>query len=265
MMALSMAAPGYAQNEDFPYPDLPDTLSRPEARAEYLITHYWDHYDFADTTLANKVAEQGFVNFLDLLPRFDSLTAVEGVERFVALAGEGGNATVRHYFRDLTRHYLAQRDSPMRHDSLYALFLSTASLSPLIDEAERERCAALARETLKNTIGTLASNFSYIDSEGRLTTLYDTEAKWTVVFFNDPDCERCRETDAQLRAHPLLSHPDVRLLDVHPDEQTEALYYLPSLPSLYLLDAHKKVVAKDVSVDALLSTLSRLLSSPQPQ
>ena len=38
-----------AQNA-FPYPALPDTLRSVEQRATYLSEHYWDNYQFADTT-----------------------------------------------------------------------------------------------------------------------------------------------------------------------------------------------------------------------
>ena len=53
----------------FPFPEIPATLTEPEARKSYLLTHYWDQFDFADTTLVNNrdVTEQGFVNFIALL------------------------------------------------------------------------------------------------------------------------------------------------------------------------------------------------------
>ena len=53
----------------FPFPTIPATLTEPEARKSYLLTHYWDQFDFADSTLVNNrdVTEQGFVNFIALL------------------------------------------------------------------------------------------------------------------------------------------------------------------------------------------------------
>ena len=49
----------------FPFPAIPSTLTEPEARKSYLLTHYWEQFDYADTTLVNNrdVTEQGFVNF----------------------------------------------------------------------------------------------------------------------------------------------------------------------------------------------------------
>ena len=59
---------GKAQSS-FPYPSIPDSLREPHQRAQYLVSHYWDCYDFADTTLLHiqEIAELGFVNFVDLM------------------------------------------------------------------------------------------------------------------------------------------------------------------------------------------------------
>ena len=53
----------------FPFPKIPATLTEAEARKAFLLTHYWDQFDFTDTTLVNNrdVTEQGFVNFIALL------------------------------------------------------------------------------------------------------------------------------------------------------------------------------------------------------
>ena len=57
------------QQAQFPFPEIPATLTEPEARKAWLLTHYWDKFSFADTTLVNNrdITEQGFVNFIALL------------------------------------------------------------------------------------------------------------------------------------------------------------------------------------------------------
>ena len=59
--------------QSFPYPAIPDTLRSVEQRAGYLSEHYWDNYNFADTLLlkSKEMTEQGFVNFIDILNRFN--------------------------------------------------------------------------------------------------------------------------------------------------------------------------------------------------
>ena len=64
--------------QSFPYPALPDTLRSVEQRAGYLSEHYWDNYNFADTLMlkSEEVTEQGFVNFIDILGRFNPAIAL---------------------------------------------------------------------------------------------------------------------------------------------------------------------------------------------
>ena len=72
------------QTDGFPYPTVPDTLRTAETRALYVMEHYWDRFNFADTTLMHRpeTTEQGFANFIDLLPRVAPSTATLGIKAF---------------------------------------------------------------------------------------------------------------------------------------------------------------------------------------
>lgn len=63
------------QNRSFVYPVMPDSLKSVEQRLNYLGLHYWDNFDFKDTLqLSNaNISEQGFVNFIDLIPHLPQL------------------------------------------------------------------------------------------------------------------------------------------------------------------------------------------------
>lgn len=56
LFCIGLASCSHAQNQKkeakkFRLPDVPVTLTAPEDRADYLSLHYWDHFDFADTSL----------------------------------------------------------------------------------------------------------------------------------------------------------------------------------------------------------------------
>ena len=53
----------------FVLPAIPDILTEPEARAAYLVEHYWDHTNFADTNYIHHpdIVEQAWVNYIDLM------------------------------------------------------------------------------------------------------------------------------------------------------------------------------------------------------
>ena len=91
--------------QSFPYPAIPDTLRNVEQRAGYLSEHYWDNYNFADTLLlkSKEVTEQGFVNFIDILNRFNLDNASKGVAH-KDIAQKGITR------KDITQQGIAQKD-----------------------------------------------------------------------------------------------------------------------------------------------------------
>lgn len=137
-MLVGALAPTKAQNS-FPYPALPDSLRSVEQRATYLSEHYWDNFNFSDTLeLANKeMAEQGFVNFIDILARFDQEIAQKGIAAFTAKAYQ--QKPSKEKFESLIEHYYENPESPMRNDRVYALFLEDMAKSPYFDVTEKER------------------------------------------------------------------------------------------------------------------------------
>ena len=77
-----------AQERSFVYPIIPDSLQTIEERANFLCEHYWDNFDFKDTLQLNdpNLAEQGFVNFIDLLPRLPQELAKQSIAAFASHA-----------------------------------------------------------------------------------------------------------------------------------------------------------------------------------
>ena len=110
------------EEEPFPFPDIPEVMTDPDERRSYLLQHYWDRYDFADTTLLQRdgVTEQGLVNYVALVgthpDRAEADGAVDGFCRKMA-AGEQS----RQVFASLLEKYLYDPMSPLRDDALYVM------------------------------------------------------------------------------------------------------------------------------------------------
>lgn len=273
------------QQAEFPYPAIPQTLRTPQERGAYLLKHYWDNFNFADTTLIHRpdITEQGFANFLDLLPRLDSTAAVTGVQAFADAAfAPGVPANVRTYFSTQTDHYLYDPNSPMHSDELYLLFGREMLRQTALDDATRERLAFRLKNVGKNMPGTPAADFDYIDRHGRRRTLYTTPGQYTLLYFNDPDCDNCHAVTRLLTADTLFTaNPRLTILAVYPDATTEEwqrhpqpfprtwidayspdgrittdlIYFIHAMPTLYLLDHNKRVILKDPSPEALKAYL----------
>ncbi len=244
------------QLNDFPYPSLPDTLKSVEQRAQYLSTHYWDNYDFADSLLIKNadVTEQGFVNFIDLLPRFSKEIAEAGIAAFCQKAF--GNEKAKEKFEDLIDHYYDDPRSPMRNDRVYLLFLTKMKENAAFDEAEKERLNFKIKSTDKNLPGDIALDFTFRDKGGKEHRLSEYKGQRVIIYFYDPECENCHRITEWLSHQTIPT--DIAFLNVLADDQLTTLYSIQATPTIFLLDKENRVMLKDCTAEELIATINSL-------
>lgn len=292
-----MAQQGTGSGEQFPYPAMPQTLTTVEQRSHYLMTHYWDNIDFADTLRLQSagVGEQGFVNFLDLLPRFPQ-SAQEALDIFTTKAF--AQEPSRKIFMAYTEQYLDDHGAPTRNDLTYEWLLRSAlrqdSIHSLganqaqdnnksqgfsLTEEERSRMGYKLKNISRNQVGQTATDFAFRDRQGGLHRISDYKGQPVVIFFYNPDCERCHYIVQGLKQEPKLK--DKTILAIYPadDQQlwqqtplelpanwtdgyseggeieAKQLYYIRSTPSIYLIDSEQRVVLKDTEPQRLLEQM----------
>lgn len=269
---------------EFPLPAVPDDLRDTDSRLAYVLEHFWDNFDFADTTLVNQtVAEQGISNFANLMQYAQGKVADDGMRCFVrhAMAGQW---QIDHYSK-LAEMYFYADGSPVRSDVVYANYLRRRlEDASSLDEAVCERFKFLLSAVDRNQPGTLAADFEYTDRTGNADRLYNVYSPFTVLFFHDPDCETCQSIFPIAINDAMLQRDGIRVLAVYPDSdldlwkkearqlpanwtdcrstlgdlRTSLTYYLPAMPSFYLLDAEKNVILKDVTLEQLDSMIAQL-------
>lgn len=260
--------------QSFPYPAIPDTLRNVEQRAGYLSEHYWDNYNFADTLLlkSKEVTEQGFVNFIDILNRFNLDNASKGVahkdiaqkgitRKGIAQKGIAcftrkafSNAAAKERFENLIEHYFEDQLSPVRNDRVYLIFLEEMKNSPCFDETEKERIAFKIKTTNKNLPGDIAINFNFKDENGKEHQLSDYKDQKVILYFYDPDCENCHEVSAWLKQQTIPA--DIKVLKMVADNHISYMYSLKNMPTIFLLDKENKVILKDCTAQELIENIS---------
>lgn len=270
--------------QSFPYPAIPDTLRSVEQRAGYLSEHYWDNYNFADTLLlkSKEVTEQGFVNFIDILNRFNLDNASKGVahkdiaqkgiarkditqkditQKGIAQKGIAcftrkafSNAAAKERFENLIEHYFEDQLSPVRNDRVYLMFLEEMKNSPCFDETEKERIAFKIKTTNKNLPGDIAINFKFKDENGKEHQLSDYKDQKVILYFYDPDCENCHEVSAWLKQQTIPA--DIKVLKMIADNHICYMYSLKNMPTIFLLDKENKVILKDCTAQELIENIS---------
>lgn len=282
------AAPGDTASAfgELPLPVVPDTLRVPSARAGYVAMHFWDALDFADTLRSRdeRFMEQNLVNFISLFPHAGREATAAAVAALMHRA-EADSAAYA-LLCGLAAKYLYERESPMRDEQSFSAFLAAMAASPVAGPAARSRASFLLDAISRNRPGTVAADFAYTRLDGRRTTLSQTPGRRTLLIFYDPDCDRCTGVIGRLAADTLLCRlvADGRLtvLAVYADgsestwRRTAAampagwtvgldtgeisrrnLYYMPEMPSLYLLDGDKTVILRDASEEEALRELGR--------
>lgn len=259
---------------------IPDSLKQPKDRAEYLVIHYWDNFNFSDTSYTHlpEVTEQAFANYIEILPHTEKEIAESSIKVLLGKATKEQTGTMYPYFYDLFKKYLYEPNSPLRNDEFYIPVVRYIINDSVSDEAEKERAKFQLTMMLKNRIGEQAADFSYTLLSGKTGILHQLNSDYTLLLFYNPDCHACEETIAGIKASlildELIQSKILTILSFYPDAdiaiwkkhlsdipkdwingydrelavQNKRLYDLKAIPLLYLLDSDKNVILKDTEL-----------------
>ena len=255
-----------------PYDDLTKIESREEY--EHYVAHFWDDFRFdigddVDRYSAEEVYS-AFAKYVMTIPapKADSLlrTLIHCAE---------ASRPVLDFFAEMTGEILYDPNSPLRNDEYYIPILEELAKSPLYDEYDRQIPQHTLHIVKQNRLGEVANDFRYTLPNGTQRSLHALDADYTILLFNNPGCEMCKEVIQEIehskRLSELSSKHRIVTLAIYPDEDIEAwrqylpqmpkgwicgydkemtlthqrLYDLKAIPSLYLLDKRKHVLVKD--------------------
>nr|WP_052662249.1 DUF5106 domain-containing protein [Bacteroides acidifaciens] len=274
---------------EFVPPRIPAALVSIDAKTEYLVKHFWENYDFADTVSVSnpELLEQTLVNYLSMLSETtDEATAGSYLRKLADDMRK--DSIVYAWFDEKLEHYLYDPNSPMRNDEYYMAVLQGMVESGRYREVEKLRPEYRMRMLRKNRKGSKAADFSYTLEGGERGTLNGIKSDFTLLLLYDPECENCRRAINEMVQSPVIRdlttltdvvvrvpakvlticvEHDMESWKAHlaalPDHwlngfdsghqiRDRQLYDLRSFPSLYLLDSDKRVLLKDVNVQDVI-------------
>lgn len=255
-----------------PYDDL--TKIESLKQYEHYVAHFWDDFRFdigddVDRYSAEEVYS-AFAKYVMTIPapKADSLlrTLIHRAE---------ASRPVLDFFAEMTGEILYDPNSPLRNDEYYIPILEELAKSPLLDEYDRQIPQHTLHIVKQNRLGEVANDFRYTLPNGTQHSLHTLDADYTILLFNNPGCEMCKEVIDQVEHSKKLAELSrqhrIVTLAIYPDEDieawrnylpqmpngwicgydkeqrltTERLYDLKAIPSLYLLDKSKHVLVKD--------------------
>lgn len=273
--------------DELQLPAVPPTLTAPADRAAYIVAHFWDNMDFADTIRSHDAnfIEQNFANFASLFPLVDTDTTLVPAAAALMKRAEADREAY-NLLAETADKYLYDPNSPMLNEAAYIPFLRAITGSTFIDPALRARYEAQLADATKNLPGTIAADFTITLRGGSTATLHRlcSGARAVLLMFYDPDCDNCAHLISQMKSDPALSAAvtsgNVKIIAVYPDGEADLfasgagkipaewtdgmspdgeiveseLYSIRATPTLYLLDGSARVVMKDADAAAAVST-----------
>lgn len=279
---VAVTEPDGEHPAELPLPLVPDSLTDPVSRADFILYHFWAGMDFSDTALCRDTAfmEQNFVNFINLYGYGSEKGCASATRELMRRAAGNRSATV--FLTEIAEKYLYEPNSPMRNETSYIFFLREFQSSSALDEGTKSRFSHQLADALKNRPGFLAADFHFIERSGRRMSLHSLPpAPQLLLVFYDPDCETCKSViddlarDEHIAERVATGELVVLALDAESDRDrweatcrslpadwlvgfntdnllARGLYVYAATPTLYLLDKDKRVLAKDIAPEQLL-------------
>ena len=287
-----------------PFPDitLPGMIRTQQDAADYYALHMWDRLADpertypSDSLLVSGVkkedVEQKYANWISILDRVSLKTSEKSIGRLFDLASacekKDTASNVFETFEMLAEKYLYDPNSPMRNEEYYLHYAERLASHAGFTPEKRDMYHHQAQSCGINRIGRKAADFSFADSRGKVRSLYDIEAPYTLLFFSNPGCEACMAIIEMLKEDQkvteMVSSGFLAVVNVYIDEdiqawrdymqvypkswyngfdhelaiRNEGLYSVRAIPSLYLLDNEKRVILKDAPEDKMMNQLVNL-------
>lgn len=242
----------------------------------FIANHLYDNYAWEDERMINTpIALNKHKQFANILYFLDA----EASEPYLRTALKAAHANDKVYFSffDKMEEILGATKSVYRVEGLYIIMLKDALAYDKIDKVRKTRYEAELKHLDKNLDGSILPNFNLLMANGDTTTLYDIKSPYILLYFQHPECPTCRQVRGVLKDYPMLNKAidegKIVVLTVYFEKdkkvfenylkneanprwlnswnydnqiEKEELFYLVTIPYMFLIDKDKRVIKKDI-------------------
>lgn len=230
-----------------PLPKIPAGIYKPEDRAAYVISHFWDGADWP-TVASDESLEQSFVNWFSIFSlagtgaKADSIR-ISAVSSVYARAAAASPECIDS-FCELAQKYLFDIDSPYIDDELYMVFLEGQIASGSLDKLHTMRAEGQMNILRNMRVGGPSETFSFKDAEGKKHSFSSIPGKRLLILY-DSNCQTCKELLAELEGTQLPE--DLTVVKVSVDINPAlngGVFAMRHSPEVFLIAADGTVLAK---------------------
>ncbi len=268
-------------------PTLPNGKKDSTFTYRYTKEHFFDHIDLSDSRLiACPVLSNRVSYYLSSLTVQHPDSIIESLDKVIKLTN-GNYDTFKYIVSYFANKY--ERSNRMGNDAIFVHMVDTYYSTGLVDWVEKEQIEKIvsrANEMRPMLIGNLVTDLNLKNAMGKYMSIYDVKAKFTILWFWDPDCGHCKEAtpqlvelmkdydskDVQVYAIGIMKEKEPWLKFIEEKKMTwinvedtdlksnlRHYYDLKSTPLLILLDDKKKIVAKKVKIETLGEILKQVM------
>ena len=254
----------------------------------YVANHLYDNYAWEDDRMINTpIAVNKHKQFANILYYLD----YEAAEPYLRAALEAAHANDKVYFSffDKMEEILGATKSIYRVEGLYIIMLKDALAYDKTDKVRKTRYEAELKHVDKNLDGSILPNFNLLMSNGDTTTLYDINSPYMLLYFQHPECPTCRQVRTTMKDYPMLNKAiedgKIVVLTVYFEKshsvfenylkteanpkwlhswnydnqiEKEELFYLVTIPYMFLVDKDKRVIKKDILYNEIEDYVKKL-------
>ena len=282
-----------AQTSDFKqYPMLSFFIKSITPVSETLDNkiHYFDNTDFSDNrTAKTPILEYKLYDyFFHVLNVLDTTELKQGIDSILYKAAFDEDV----YRVSAAFLYDIYINSPLPDHGLIAEYIAKnyilSGFTSIFDSNFIDKVKSETNWINQNPVGSIAPDMKLQSISGDYMRLSDVKAKATILLFLDPDCGVCREVVPQVyKLYQTFKDKDITVyavylgyevnewksyiisnkydwINVWSDDNPEVIYQnysLLGMPTIYLLDSEKRIIAKDIEIEALGDFLENVVNN----
>ncbi len=274
-----------AQEEEtlFQYPHIPDILTNLDERSNYLVSHFWDRCNLKSAFYSKDRFKQAFNDYIAVAPYAHKDTMNLSIEKLIKTVKK--NPENMLILGEIAQESLYGDSAQFWSDELYLPFAKAVVETKKIPKERKARFAYHVEVLEQSQVGMTAYPLTFIDEQGNKQNLKDlSSATFILLFINETDCDDCIMARARMatniKIQQLITEGKLLIVSINPteadDEWRENTSKYPSswikgaspdvdshfdmrmTPSIYLLDQKHTILAKNIDINTLIATVSRL-------
>jgi len=242
----------------------------------YIAQRHFENFVWADDRLLKTpIPNNKYKYFAQVILQLDP----EVVTPIVIEQLDKSKISIPQYyaFFDYLELFFGSLTSPYRDEYLYIEMLKNALTFPQLEEARRTRYEYELGMINKNLKGSILPNFPLLMKTGDTTSLYDIQAEYLILYFQNPDCPSCIELRNKMESMDhlkrALKSQKVKIVTIFFEEDEriwrnylnssanpsylhawnynlqivkENMFDTRTIPMLILVDKDKRVIKKDM-------------------